>query len=116
MTTPLIHLYASRASEQVRATAECLADNLGKPVLLHDSPSALPAPDTRRPTRQQLRTERAELLRELSTARSLLALAEPHFRLAQELADIRVDIARYEQRLQQLDQALGLPQQEGQAA
>lgn len=111
MPTPIHHLYAALNSP-LRDVAEQLADNLARPVVLQDI-SALPAPDTQRPTRQQLRTELGVLRHQLDTVLYLLEVGEsqPH-RYAQELELLRADRTRIEGLVAGLEQQLAAPQQQ----
>lgn len=103
-----IHLYIGAAPSEARALAEHLLGNLPAPVALHDV-SELPPPGAR--PRQQLRKERATLQVELAKARNLLTLSEPYPRLADEVAQLRQEIAHYEARVQEI--GASLDEQEG---
>lgn len=70
--------------------------------------SDLPPPDRRRPTAQQLRTERADVAAMLHTLAHAIAIGEqePH-RFVDSLVTLRYDQARHQGRLAVLDRALG---------
>ena len=106
METRTLHLYTAKPTDaRFRSLATLLSQQ--QPVNLSDI-SDLPQPDRQRPTRQQLRAERVELARALEHDRRLLMLTEPHGRrFPQELADIKADITRHEQRIAAIDNALG---------
>lgn len=109
-----IHLYSSENNAELRATAERLADNLGKPVLLHGL-EALPAPDTTR--RQQLRAERWELRVQLAALESLWPFYRNHpGRFAAQEAALREEEQLHRTRLAEIDALIGRePAAEGQA-
>lgn len=102
---PINHLYVSETSP-LRDVADALIDNLAKPVVVQDI-TALPAPDRQRPTRQQLRTERANVQRELEAVRNLIRLSEPYPRLADEVVALKQEAIDYQNRIQEIDAALG---------
>lgn len=108
-----INLYTSKPAD---AGFRSLADLLSReqPVNLCDI-SDLPQPDRQRPTRQQLRRELGEQQQSLSMCRDMIKLMAPHPRLAPELADLRADEQKYETRIAEILQQLGL-QEGGQAA
>ncbi|RSK44687.1 hypothetical protein [Hymenobacter perfusus] len=94
-----------------RLLADTLASNLTPPARVYPT-QELPAPDPHRT--QRLRTERAELARALAQDRRLLALAAGQAgRFPQEVADIRADVRRYEQRLAEIELALASAGQKG---
>ncbi|OWP62911.1 hypothetical protein CDA63_11880 [Hymenobacter amundsenii] len=102
MQQPVLNLYTSNPADAgFRSLATLLAQE--QPVQLRDL-SELPAPDTIR--RQRLRTERAALAQKLTADRDLVRLARAHVRLAPEVADIKYDMSRYEQRIAEIDQQL----------
>ncbi|MDU0372115.1 hypothetical protein ACFPAF_17060 [Hymenobacter endophyticus] len=106
MEKPAFALYtANPADAGFRSLATLLSQQ--QPVTL--SPlTELPPPDRQRPTRQQLRSERAELTRAVEQDRRLLRLTGPHAgRFPQEVAALHADITRCEQRLQAIAAQLG---------
>lgn len=105
METRTLNLYtAAPADAGFRSLATLLSQQ--QPVNLCDI-TDLPPPDRQRPTKQQLRAERVELARALEHDRRLLTLTEPHGRrFPQEIADIKTDITRHEQRIKVIDNAL----------
>ncbi|MBC6698897.1 hypothetical protein [Hymenobacter sp. BT190] len=114
MPTPIHHLYAALSSP-LRDVAEQLADNLARPVVLQDI-AALPAPDTQRPTRQQLRAELGVLREQLDTVVYLLGVGESQpRRYAQEIELLQADRTRIEGLVAGLEQQLAAParRQEG---
>lgn len=107
---PVLTLYTADGPI-ARAFAQLLAENLTQPVRVR-SLSELPAPDTQRPTRQQLRQERAALLPALTGLLTTIRQAEGNpLALGQTLPDLRALRERYEGRLAHIQQVLG--QQEG---
>lgn len=114
MPTPIHHLYAALHSP-ARTLAEQLADNLARPVVLQDI-SALPAPDTQRPTRQQLRTELGVLRHQLDTVVYLLGVGQSQpRRYAQEIELLQADRTRIEGLVAGLEQQLAAPDRPEQA-
>ena len=110
-----IKLYSSD-QPAARAFAQVLAENLSQPVQVC-SLSQLPSPDTHRPTKQQLRSERAALIPAMAGLNENIRLAEdsPNHLSAYlpELHKLRV---RYEERLTTIEQLLAAPAQERGAA
>lgn len=94
-----------------RLFADMLADNLTPPVWVQEL-QALPAPDTQRPTKQQLRRERATLQVTLDKAQRLLPGLTPYARCADQVAELQEVIRQAQARRAEITELLG-EQQEG---
>lgn len=104
--SPVLNLYSSDRPA-VLAFAQLLAENLTQPVQVR-SLTELPSPDTQRPTRQQLRQERAAILPALEGVQANLRQAEGNpVALGHMLPDLRALRDRYTVRLEQIKQVLG---------
>ncbi|MBO0360660.1 hypothetical protein J0X19_22055 [Hymenobacter sp. BT186] len=108
-----IHFYTAAAPDsQLHAFARETSARLHRPVLVHPY-AELPAPDLQRPTRQQLRAERAALQPMLTSLNENIRLVEdaphlPHDYL-QDLATLHHMRERYEQRLACIEHLLTAP-------
>lgn len=89
------------------AFAQLLAENLTPPIQVR-SMTELPSPDTQRPTKQQLRQERAAILPALEGVQANIRKAEDNLRdYGHMLPDLRALCDRYIVRLAQIKEALG---------
>jgi hypothetical protein len=102
---PIKLFTAAPATGGMRSLADLLSQQ--QPVNLSDI-SDMPAPDTTRPTRQQLRTERFGVEAQLDSVLYLIRMGEDNpQRYAETLTELRRDRDRYELRLEEIRQALG---------
>lgn len=108
-----INFYTSASPDgQFYTLVRLTGENLGQPVALH-SYAQLPAPDTTRPTKQQLRAERAALGPVLAGLHENIRLVEgsPSLQVAylEDLSVLHGLRARYEERLTRIEQLLSAP-------
>lgn len=103
-----IHVYTSN-QDAALAFVQVLAENLSQPVQVHPLSELATAP-VPRPTRPQLRAERAALVPALSGLNENIRLAEDApTHLREYLPELRQLRARYEARLTQIEQLLTDP-------
>ena len=113
MVFGFINFYTSDASTgEFRSFVRLVGENMGQPVLLHGL-SALPSPDTMRPTRQQLRVELAWLKRELKASLNLAKRYAPYQGLADAVAQFLVEADKLNTRIMEIEQVLS-QEKEGQ--
>ena len=103
-----IHVYTSD-QDAALAFVQVLAENLSQPVQVHPLSELATAP-VPRPTRPQLRAERAALVPALSGLNENIRLAEDApTHLREYLPELRALRTRYETRLTQIEQLLTDP-------